>query len=192
MFAKISHRIADTLEHNGTIQKADRELYEYGLRQMFITLLNILTMFLIGLSMSMLLPAAAFITAYIPLRVYAGGYHASTPQRCWAFSAVMLFGVLCVLKFTDAAYYGILTLISMFSVMLILVLSPVESHSKPLDENEKCVYHARAIMVLLTQICLAVLLWFLNLKNMTAVLEMVWCSLSLMLVLGKLKYSHVR
>ncbi|MBR4320399.1 MAG: accessory gene regulator B family protein [Oscillospiraceae bacterium] len=53
--------------------------------------------------------------------------------------------------------------------MLILVLSPVESHNKPLDENEKHVYHIRTVIVLLSEICLAVLLWFLNLKNMTAV-----------------------
>ena len=90
IFVKLSCKIADKLEHCGIISKSNRTLYEYGLRQMFATILNILTMLLIGFIMGLAVPAMVYTIAYIPLRVYAGGYHASTPQRCWAFSAIML------------------------------------------------------------------------------------------------------
>ena len=43
MFVKLSCKIADRLEHCGIISKSNRTLYEYGLRQMFATILNILT-----------------------------------------------------------------------------------------------------------------------------------------------------
>jgi len=65
---------------------------------MFTTFLNILTMLVIGLSMKMIFLAILYILAYIPLRVYSGGYHASTPQKCWIFSAIMLYVVLWILK----------------------------------------------------------------------------------------------
>ena len=81
MFVKLSCKIADRLEHCGIISKSNRTLYEYGLRQMFATILNILTMLLIGFIMGLAVPAMVYTIAYIPLRVYAGGYHASTPQR---------------------------------------------------------------------------------------------------------------
>lgn len=96
IFVKLSCKIADRLEHCGIISKSNRTLYEYGLRQMFATILNILTMLLIGFIMGLAVPAMVYTIAYIPLRVYAGGYHASTPQRCWAFSAIMLWIALCI------------------------------------------------------------------------------------------------
>lgn len=96
IFVKLSCKIADRLEHCGIISKSNRTLYECGLRQMFATILNILTMLLIGFIMGLAVPAMVYTIAYIPLRVYAGGYHASTPQRCWAFSAIMLWIALCI------------------------------------------------------------------------------------------------
>lgn len=79
MFTRLSCKITDKLEHNGTISKSDRALYEYGLRQMFTTLLNILTMLLIGLAMKMVIPAVLYTLAYDILYsiVYEGADHSS-------------------------------------------------------------------------------------------------------------------
>ncbi len=187
MFTRLSCKITDKLEHNGTISKSDRALYEYGLRQMFTTFLNILTMLLIGLAMKMVIPAILYILAYIPLRVYAGGYHASTPQRCWIFSAIMLFVVLWILKNVSVVYPYPLMALSLISCVGIFVFSPVEDKHKPLDKTEHRVYHFRAIVLLTIEIVAAILLWILNLKNKAMVLELVWCSLAIMLLLGKLK-----
>ena len=114
IFVKLSCKIADRLEHCGIISKSNRTLYEYGLRQMFATILNILTMLLIGFIMGLAVPAMVYTIAYIPLRVYAGGYHASTPQRCWAFSAIMLWIALCIVKYTPQTYFWVITTLSFF------------------------------------------------------------------------------
>lgn len=187
MFTRLSCRITDKLEHNGTISKSDRALYEYGLRQMFTTLLNILTMFLIGFAMKMVIPAILYTAAYIPLRVYARGYHASTPQRCWMFSAIMLFVVLWILKNVSEVYPYSLMALSLISCVGIFVFSPVEDKHKPLDEAEHRVYRFRAIGMLAVEIATAIILWILNLKNEAMVLGLVWCSLAIMLLLDKLK-----
>lgn len=68
MFPKLSCKIADRLEYYGIVQKSNKALYEYGLRQMFATILNILTMLLIGFIMGLAVPAMVYTIAYIPLR----------------------------------------------------------------------------------------------------------------------------
>ena len=119
MFVKLSCKIADRLEHCGIISKSNRTLYEYGLRQMFATILNILTMLLIGFIMGLAVPAMVYTIAYIPLRVYAGGYHASTPQRCWAFSAIMLWIALCIVKYTPQMYFWVITTLSLIACIVV-------------------------------------------------------------------------
>ena len=91
MFEKVSVAITKVLEDKKIIQSSTKEVCAYGLRQIFSTILNAGTMLLIGFLMQMLIEAILFTVIYIPVRVYAGGYHASTPQRCWAFSAIMLW-----------------------------------------------------------------------------------------------------
>ena len=120
MFSKLSCKITDRLEHYGIISKSNRALYEYGLHQMFATILNILTMLLIGFFMRLAVPAIIYTIAYIPIRVYAGGYHASTPQRCWAFSAIMLWIALCIVKYTPQTYFWVITTLSLIACIVCL------------------------------------------------------------------------
>lgn len=187
MFDKLSCTIANKLVYSNTILKSDRELYEYGLRQMFMTILNILTTILIGLMMGMIFPAVIFTLAYIPIRIYAGGYHASTPQRCWAISAVILFIVLCILKYITESYYEVFMGISLISCIIIVHFSPVEDLNKPLEEKEALIYHLKAILLITIEITLVFILQHFNLNKINMPIQMVWIMLSLMLIIGKIK-----
>lgn len=108
MFERISAIIVDRLEDKRIIQMETKEVCAYGLRQIFSTILNAGTMLLIGVFMHMTIEAILFTIAYIPIRIFSGGYHASTPQRCWAFSAVMLFMVLIYTGKVLLASYSII------------------------------------------------------------------------------------
>jgi accessory gene regulator B len=192
MFEKLSCKIADKLEESETISDSNRELYEYGLRQMFTTLLNILTTLIIGFAMGMIIQSIVFTLAYIPIRIYAGGFHASTPQRCWAISAVMLIAALCFVKYLPEAYYTPLYAISIIACIIIMILSPVEDLNKPLDEKEKTVYKRRAIIITVIEAAIAVVLCLLNAYDIMITTETVWIVLSIMLIIGKLKnYTSV-
>ena len=106
MFEKVSVAITKVLEDKKIIQSSTKEVFAYGLRQIFSTILNAGTMLLIGFLMQMLIEAILFTVIYIPVRVYAGGYHASTPQRCWAFSAIMLWISLCIVNTRPKCIFG--------------------------------------------------------------------------------------
>ena len=187
MFCQLSSKAANWLEQNGIISSSDRELYEYGLRQMFITILNILTTLLIGLALGMILQAVVFILTYIPVRIYAGGFHASNPQRCWLISAIMLLIVLCILKYMPKLFFQYISALSLIAGVMIALISPVEDLNKPLDDEEKRIYHLKVIIIILFEIVMAIILYFLKFNNLAITIEMVWITLSLMLIAGKLK-----
>ncbi|MCM1227866.1 MAG: accessory gene regulator B family protein [Clostridium sp.] len=187
MFEKLSCKITDKLEENGTVSKPDRELYEYGLRQMLMTLLNVATALLIGLAMDMTSYAVIFISAYIPVRIYAGGFHASTFQRCWAFSAVMLAAALFAVEYVPEEYFWAVSVLSLAACAVIVILSPVEDENKPLDQKEKHIYHVRTIWLLSVEIVISGMLIFLGFRKIAMTFEIVWLTLSIMLIAGKVK-----
>lgn len=49
-------------------------------------LINLISTIVIGVIAGNVFESIAFLVFYIPLRSYAGGYHASTPRRCYFIS----------------------------------------------------------------------------------------------------------
>lgn len=186
MINHLSRKITDRLEENGTILKSNRELYEYGLRQMMLSFVNIGTTFLIGIAMSMILEAVIFTCTYIPLRIFAGGYHAKTPQRCWAISAIMLiFNLLVIRWFTYWVDWSLV--LSLFAFIGIIILSPVDNCIKPLDEIETKRYGLTSRIILFFELLVLIISFIFDFHNISFCIEMVWISLCIMLIIGMIK-----
>ncbi|WP_303864846.1 accessory gene regulator B family protein [Alkalibaculum bacchi] len=71
-------RITDWFIRNEVIPLEDKELYTYGLKQGSLMVLNIGTIIIIGIILKMIWQSILLMFVYIPLRTYAGGYHART------------------------------------------------------------------------------------------------------------------
>ena len=192
MLKTVSSKIADTLESKGIIRKSDKEVCAYGLRQMILSVLNLATTLIIGLCMGEIVCAIIFTITYIPLRIYAGGYHASTPQRCWAFSAVMLIVVLSILKYTQPHWLKYLIPFSFVSIIIIILLSPVEDMNKPLDNEEHRVYRTRAVIVMLLEIIVFIAFFILKLERIFLSMELSWLVLAIILIIGKIKNHFIK
>ena len=137
--SSFSARIIDQLAENGTINPDDKELYYYGLHQGLIMLANILTTLAIGLLFGMLWSCLIFMAAYMPLRSFAGGYHARTQLMCYLFSIVLTVAVLVFIKYIPWTNL-LCILVSVVSGTVIAILAPVEDKNKPLDAVEVRVY----------------------------------------------------
>lgn len=192
MLKSVSSKIADTLEGKGIIQESDKEVCAYGLRQMILSVLNFLTTLIIGLLMGRFVCAMIFTMAYIPLRIYAGGYHASTPKRCWVFSALMLIAALSILKYAPLLWLKNLTPLSLVSIAVIILLSPVEDVNKPLDDKEHRVYRVRAITVMLIEIIAFTAFLIFKLEIFFISMEISWFALSVILIIGKIKNHFIK
>lgn len=151
MFERAAHSITQKLYNNQIVQKDDLDLYEYGFNMAFTILLNLISTVLVGVIMGRIFESIAFLAFYIPLRSYAGGYHAKTSWRCYFVSIFIIFSVLLLIKllpFNIIIYGGLLLIGS----PVCFILSPVQDENKPLDADERARYHKIAVVILSAEI----------------------------------------
>jgi len=186
MKAAVSERIAASLMVKGVICSEDKDLYVYGLRQGAQILLNIFTTIATGLVFGMLWQSLVFMLAYIPLRTYAGGYHAKTQLRCYLSSTAAMIGVLLLVKLVLWTMPVCLTVAAVAGV-IIFFLAPVEDSNKPLDQAEVVIYKKRARYILTLLFVLIFLCWSLEQLQISVCITMAVALLAVMLILGKMK-----
>lgn len=191
MFAKLSDSITKSLAESGRIEAENVALCQYGVKQLLTILLNWITTLAIGWAFGMIWESILFTAAYIPLRSYAGGFHAKTPVRCYLYSIFMIIAVLMVLRFVpeqnicDGIAYFI-------SSVIFWRLAPVEDQNKPLDEIEKKVFRRRTIFVWCLESAVIILFFLLHWQMAGRCIVLSMLALSGMLVAGKIKNIRYR
>jgi len=125
--------------------------------------------------------------AYIPLRIYAGGYHARTHLKCYICSVVLIVSALLAIEFIPWTNFIAIT-ISAISGLIIYILSPVEDKNKPLDAVEVKVYGKKASIILVFELGILILLIISRVINIAACVSVSLFILSVMLIFGKIKY----
>lgn len=186
MQGRIIQRVTDELVSNNIINSEDSELYTYGLRQGALMFLNILTILFVGRMLGMLWQSVVFMVTYIPLRTYAGGYHARTQWGCYISSVVLIIAVLLGIRFIPWTNFIVIT-ICIISGLIIYILSPVADINKPLDAVEEKEYGKKARLVLALEFSVLILLMFIGVNNIVVCLSVSLLMASFMVVLGGIK-----
>lgn len=150
MFNVVSRKMTNRLMKRKVIKQEDYEIYLFGIEQMLVSLLDFMTCVIIGVVFGELLHTVLFIAAFVGLRSYAGGYHASTPLRCYLLTTGMVVVSVAILKYVSWNASMILGLLVIASV-LILIFSPVATENKPIDEVEYVYFRRKARMALLVE-----------------------------------------
>lgn len=179
-------KITDYLVINGIIEYDEKEIYSYGLYQGFHIVLNIITTMLVGFIFGRPWEIIIFMTAYIPLRMYGGGYHARTQLRCYFLSVALIMGALLLIKFIPITRLSILT-ISSISSAVVYILAPVEDKNKVLNDKENRIYRRKTRTLLAIEILIAIVLYMLGLKKYALVISVGIFVLSLMMIAGRIK-----
>lgn len=86
------------------IDEKNSDVYQYGIQQLLTLILNLISFLIIGVLFQVVLPTLLFIFFYAVLRIYAGGYHASTPIRCYLFSNVIVILFIIIFKYLPMTY----------------------------------------------------------------------------------------
>lgn len=183
MNVHLFNKITEKLIENETIAAEDKELYEFGLKQAASSFLNIITTLFIGFILSMVWQSIIFMVTYIPLRSYAGGYHARTPLRCYVFSVVLTVCVLFTMRFIpqDIVLIGILLL---GAGIVLFIFAPIGDKNKPLDEVEVRVFKKRMRIVLFIQMVFCGLVWVLGFTWITLCMIVSIAVASVMVMVG--------
>ena len=186
LLAKLSHKIGNDMVKSKVVEAEDVEIYIYGINQILTSVLNVSSALIIGFIFGVIPEVAVFMAAYIPLRSFAGGYHAKTPLRCYIFSVIMLIIVSIGMKYLYIAnwvYYIVLAA----TTIVVLVLSPVEDRNKPLDEIEQKVYKKRTMNIAAAEVMVCLALKFVGYDNLFVAAVYSFAVLCFMLVAGKVK-----
>ena len=184
MFQTTAQKITDRLCSQDIIEDADKELYAYGFNMLLTVSLNIISTIIIGLLFGMVFESIAFLVAYIPLRSYAGGYHARTPLRCYIISLLLIVLILLTLNLIGESVLA-LFILSGIGTIICVTMSPVEDANKPLDGIEKQVYRKKAMIILAIEIIILIISIF-ALMKLAAVISTSLALEGIMLVLGKI------
>lgn len=187
MYEKVLNKIWLQMKLAKDLSEDDRDLYLFGFTQGIILLLNVLTSLCIGIALGMLLEVMIYMVCFIPLRIFAGGYHAKTQLRCYIMSSFTTVFVLLGIKFLQN-YNGTLEWIMLLiSTVVIWHLAPVEDYNKPLAIEEKLLYQKRVKKILIILIGVGALSYALNIQVVMTVGEIAIWFLAIVLLLGLFK-----
>lgn len=154
----LSRRMAE----RGIIKEEDREIYQFGIRNGFIILLNIVTAFLIGLFTEQLLAVCVFTVSFMTLRSFTGGYHSDSRLFCYIGSNLVLFIPVYTGSLFVRAPIPAVLLVLAAALGIILALSPMHSKNRKLDQTEKKHFGRRARITAVLQTAVFFLLWHLG------------------------------
>lgn len=174
MINKIVNRAVDQFVCKNIIKSNERAIYEYGLKNGIILVWNLLTIILIGAVSGHLQIAIIFMLCFVPLRTYAGGYHAKSPVACYVISVAIIIGAI-------AAVLAIGNLAIIWSIplsLIIYVLSPVETPKKKLSNRQKHKYQSVTAVILMVLFIFCVISQFgsiIYLKETIIVAEAIMC-----------------
>jgi accessory gene regulator B len=103
----------EVLVNNDIINNDEKIIYKYGIEQGSLIVINIITTVIIGMLFGMVIESIVFMFTYIPLRTYAGGYHAKNQLLCYFISIIMITVALLGIM--------ILNLFVMVSIVLVFI-----------------------------------------------------------------------
>ncbi|MBP1565501.1 MAG: accessory gene regulator B family protein [Oscillospiraceae bacterium] len=169
---------------NKIIISDDEAICQYGIQQLLTMLVNLICTIILGVLYERLFESILIVALYIPLRSYAGGFHAKTSFRCFVYSLVMMFLLLSVIKFFKLGN-TICFIICIMSGIIIFLVSPVPDKNKPLEKIEYKVFKRRSRQILAIEVLLFVVS---ILTKWNTIAECVSLSLGLvavMLVMGR-------
>lgn len=139
----LTKKITEWLIANKAVDVEDRELYEYAIYSMLITVSPLFLVLIIGMLMGTLVEGVFLIIPFMCIRKYSGGYHAKSFSTCFVTSCGLL--VLCMYL---AAYieYGVWSsVLAVISVIGLSIWSPIDSDNRRLDADENTRYKKIAV-----------------------------------------------
>ena len=171
----------------GIIKEEEQEIYEFGIRNGMILLLNIVTAFLIGLVTKKLVVVAVFTASFMVLRSYTGGYHSNSRVFCYIGSNLVLFIPIYTEKLFLKAPFMILLMFLILATGIIFGLSPMHSKNRKLDDKELKHFGRKARFITALELIILVVLWYEDLTSYAYAVYSSICITAAFMIIGKVQ-----
>ena len=89
MFRNLAEDISFLLIKNKIVEIEKREIYIYGLEVILLNGGLLITFLIISLLCGEMINFLAYLIFFLPMRLFSGGYHAETSERCFILSTII-------------------------------------------------------------------------------------------------------
>lgn len=186
MLHKVSCAIVKRFELFGLVNDENREIYLFGSHQLLMLLINLISMIFISILFRQTAQCLLYMALFVPLRTFAGGYHACSSRKCYVYSMLCIIVAMFIIKlnlFNFSVCYGVAVVCG----AIIFRLAPVEDKNKPLDDVEIIHYRVRSQVVLVIEGLFLIASLTLKWKMGVVCATLAFLTLCLMLVFGTIK-----
>ena len=189
MFRNLAEDITFLLIKNKIVEIEKREIYIYGLEVILLNGGLLITFLIISLLCGEMVNFLAYLIFFLPMRLFSGGYHAETSERCFILSTITFGASIAVSKLIPLLYISNMgKIIGAVSVIVILVLAPLINENNPLNQTQR--RRNRIILCTLLFIDLVFYILSCNYAWTIASNELIFIVMDTVLLLaGKLKQS---
>lgn len=138
MIKYLSNNITDFFYLNNIINEEEKEIYVYGLQLIISTVIGITLIASLGLFLNIFVKSLIFLISFIWIRMYSGGYHASSYIKCNLTFVTVYLMTMAITIITPPNYIMIASLV-MISLTLYIILkyAPVDHENKRLSDEQK-------------------------------------------------------
>ena len=156
----MSAKIVNLLYETNYIKEEEKEAYIYCFSFLTEYILFILSTLIIAVLFNILIPMTLFLSAFLMLRAFGGGFHASTHKKCVVYS-YMVIVIFCTIISTISHMQSIpytywIDITYVISCISYLIFSPAIPSNKRISHKEYLIYKLKS-----TIICSAISLLYL-------------------------------
>ncbi len=184
---KIGDFISETLSSDGQIPEEQKAIYSYLFDYIIEALLFDLLVLLFGIFTHRLGMTLCYLVVTIPMRHFAGGFHASTPLKC----TILSYGTFFIAIFATPALVAWMNHILWIPIYImlwisVLAVAPVDTPNKRLDSDQKKRLYKLCIVTCIVMTCLFAALWFFGFRLYCGTIDVCLFICSLGLYIGLL------
>ncbi len=170
----------------GLIKEEDISVYSYGYTLMLEMFVNFVVAMIIGLLLDKVLLISVFLIAFIPLRSFAGGYHANKAWKCFILSNSVILMAIWVAQFICSIdVLAQFLLVEVALGLIIAKLAPVQSENKKISKLEADFYKRIVVVIFIVEILMEMVIYLFNDKNITGVIFAAHVVVTISLMVGK-------
>lgn len=148
MIHTLSGYISSFFINKKIITESEKKVYEYCFELLIAEFINIITIFIIMIISRQYLSILLFLVSFLPLRKWAGGYHADTHFHCTFILFITLSILVVLTQYIPGSVKCILQLINaVISLIVVCYLAPVDNSNKPINEVQKSRYRNISIII---------------------------------------------
>ena len=189
MLNKMAGKLAKKLAECSDADK--EEIYIYGLELIISTFLGLSSILLLSCLLSCFTSGLVFISVFVPLRLFTGGYHAATYSKCFVISNISYLLILLVRDITFEIFpMWIWSFLLIVMCCYIIKNAPIINSAQPISESRQKRNKKMAKYILIADIAWIVCLALNQRELMVMAILSIFLTTVLMLISDKSSIAH--